>query len=128
MEVVASVVGATPSPEQPLMEAGLDSLGAVELRNTLGTRFGIDLAPTSTIDYPTVHALAAHIQTLMAPAALAGADPTGAELGWEVVEEAGAAAVHCVGMSCIYPGALSVVCPAWIVRCCLTWQLSTAGR
>ena len=51
---------------QPLMEAGLDSLGAVELRNALGAKFGIKLPATTTLDYPTVSALAAHLAARIA--------------------------------------------------------------
>ena len=59
---VQSVLGFAPAPEQPLMEAGLDSLGAVELRNALGSRFGIpDLPATLTFDYPYISALASFI-------------------------------------------------------------------
>ena len=47
--------------DQPLMEAGLDSLGAVELRNSLATRFATDLPATLIFDFPTVSALAQHL-------------------------------------------------------------------
>ncbi len=52
---------------QPLMEAGVDSLGAVELRNALGTRFGIELPATVTLDFPSVSALSAHLAAVVAP-------------------------------------------------------------
>ena len=46
---------------QPLMEAGLDSIGAVELRNAVSASFGIELLATATFDYPSVIALAHYI-------------------------------------------------------------------
>jgi len=61
---VASVMGREAAPTQPLMEAGLDSLGAVELRNALAARFGVELPATVTLDHPTIDALAAYIAAL----------------------------------------------------------------
>ena len=43
------------------MEAGLDSIGAVELRNAVSTSFGIELLATATFDYPSADALARYI-------------------------------------------------------------------
>ena len=48
------------------MEAGVDSLGAVELRNALGTRFGVELPATVTLDFPSIAALSAHLATVVA--------------------------------------------------------------
>lgn len=58
---VCSILGSTIDLEQPLMEAGLDSLGAIELRNSLSSLFGIELPATITLDYPTAAALANYI-------------------------------------------------------------------
>lgn len=43
---------------EPLMAAGLDSLGAVELRNALEGALRVPLPPTLAFDYPTAAAIA----------------------------------------------------------------------
>ena len=63
--MAATVLGSPVSNDQPLMAAGLDSLGAVELRNALAAAFGTELPPTVTLDYPTVSALAGYITQLV---------------------------------------------------------------
>lgn len=45
----------------------MDSLGAVELRNSIQTRFGIELPATVTFDYPTATAMASYISSQRAP-------------------------------------------------------------
>lgn len=45
--------------------------GAVELRNTLVSQFGVELPATATFDYPTVAALAAFIVSQGAAPAMA---------------------------------------------------------
>jgi hypothetical protein len=47
--------------------------GAVELRNTLNSKFGVDLPPTVTLDYPTIAALAAYLAANATSALAAGA-------------------------------------------------------
>lgn len=78
--VVQSVLGQVPAPTQPLMEAGLDSLGAVELRNALGSRFAIELPATVTFDFPTIAALGAYLAAAVPHAGAAVADPAAIEL------------------------------------------------
>jgi NADPH:quinone reductase-like Zn-dependent oxidoreductase/SAM-dependent methyltransferase len=48
-------------PRTPLGELGLDSLLAVELRNTLGASLGRSLPATLLFDYPTIGALTDHL-------------------------------------------------------------------
>lgn len=55
--VVEQMLGKVIDPSQPLMEAGLDSLGAVELRTALGQRFNQELPGTVTFDYPSAASL-----------------------------------------------------------------------
>ena len=66
LSVVSSVLGAAPTPDTPLMEAGLDSIGAVEVRNAVASKFGVDLPATVTFDYPTVQALAGFVHSRVA--------------------------------------------------------------
>ena len=46
---------------QPLMEAGLDSLASVELRNSLSTAFDLELPASFAFDYPSIAAMAGFI-------------------------------------------------------------------
>ena len=67
--MAAEVMGAEVDAEVPLMSAGLDSLGAVELRNGISAKFGISLPATFSFDYSTLQV--AHIpngaKTIISP-------------------------------------------------------------
>jgi acyl carrier protein len=73
-EAIVSVLGTTVDVEAPLMSAGLDSLGSVELKNALERRAGLELPSTLVFDYPTASALAGFLA-----GKLAGAGPDAPE-------------------------------------------------
>ena len=66
--MIEGVLGDSIAPDAPLMEAGLDSIGSVEVRNAVASRFGVELPATVTFDYPSVEALAGYVVGTMAPA------------------------------------------------------------
>lgn len=102
--MVVGILGTTVDPEQPLMEAGLDSLGAVDLRNALMARYNLELPATATFDFPTVAAMAQHIAASMATSndmAPAWQDNALVEHDYGPPTSA---AVQIVGLSCTYPG------------------------
>ena len=60
------IIGSAISASEPLMAAGLDSLGAVEMRNSLEARLGLELPSTLVFDYPTIAAIAAFVSDSLA--------------------------------------------------------------
>jgi 3-oxoacyl-(acyl-carrier-protein) synthase/acyl carrier protein len=66
-ETVSGVLGLPVEADEPLMDAGLDSMSSVQLRNKLGSDLGMMLPATLVFDYPSVSALAAYLATLIVP-------------------------------------------------------------
>ena len=56
-KTVEELLGSVVPNDAPLMGAGLDSLSAVDLVQTLGQRLGTELEPTALFDYPTIGSL-----------------------------------------------------------------------
>jgi 8-amino-7-oxononanoate synthase len=77
-DAIAKVLGFTASelidPQQNFSELGMDSLMAVELKNSLQTSLGISMAQTVAFDYPTVELLANYLAK-----AVLDVDPLGIE-------------------------------------------------
>ena len=74
--IAGRVLGSEPTPDAPLMEAGLDSLAAVELRNSASEAFNLSLPATVVFDHPTLAALSADVvRRLQAALASKGATP-----------------------------------------------------
>lgn len=61
-------LGSDVSHNEPLMSAGLDSLGAVEFRNSLSTQLALDLPTTFVFDYPTIDSMVAYLEEELDPA------------------------------------------------------------
>ncbi len=95
-------------------EIGLNSLGAVELRNRLGQVTGLKLSSTLIFDYPDPRALAAYLCTRLD----GGATTTAA--GSARVERRVGEPIAVVGMACRYPG--GVDCPEGL------WEMVAQGR
>ena len=60
-KLIKEMIGDDVPPTQPLMEVGIDSLEAVELRNNLSESFGLDLPATIMFDYSTMQLLSEFI-------------------------------------------------------------------
>lgn len=60
-------------PQQPFAEAGLDSIGSVEIRNAASALVGRELPVTVAFDYPSVASIAKFIVSQMQPPGIADA-------------------------------------------------------
>jgi len=67
-QAARELLGSDTSVDAPLMEAGLDSLGAVEFRSRLSSQLGIKLPETLIFDFPTLRQVKSHVGSLAAPA------------------------------------------------------------
>ena len=75
MTEVRNVVGHAIHPEEPLMTAGLDSRGGMELRRTMATALGMQLPVTLLYDYQTIDDIVEYINsTVVESAAKAAAE------------------------------------------------------
>lgn len=64
--LVEEMLGSRLEPHRPFMEAGLDSLGAVELHSNLCAAFKCELPATVVFDFPNINALATYISAKLA--------------------------------------------------------------
>ena len=56
--IAAEVTGTTISVDAPLMDSGLDSIGATELSNKMSARLNTELSPTLLFDHPSLRSIA----------------------------------------------------------------------
>ena len=71
--VLAHPDATTLDPDRHFKDLGIDSLSALELRNTLTRHTGLTLPATLVFDHPTPSALAHHLMTQLSPATPASA-------------------------------------------------------
>jgi hypothetical protein len=71
-EQVAGVLGSPVGGDDPLMAAGLDSLGATELQQGLANALGVELPSTLVFDYPTINAMAEYLASKLSDTLPAG--------------------------------------------------------
>ena len=111
VEMVQRTAGELANADAPLMEAGVDSLGAVELRNQLQSAVGaaVSLPSTVVFDHPTARQLASMLQPAQTASA-ATAPALVSRSGWRC----GAGSVATEGTSALLPASSPVRC---IVAC-----------
>ena len=73
MDEVSAVLGFGVQPSESLVGAGLDSIGAVELRNKLQSLAGCQLPAVVVFDYPSPSALASYLSSVDAQASAVAA-------------------------------------------------------
>ena len=56
--IAAEVIGTTISADAPLMDSGLDSIGATELSNKISAHLNTELSPTLLFDHPSLRSIA----------------------------------------------------------------------
>jgi acyl carrier protein len=81
MKVLLFDADRRPRSDQRLMDLGLDSLMAVQLRNLLesGLGPGVSLPATLIFDYPTIGSISAYLSNVLAPETAPGSSEKGAQ-------------------------------------------------
>ena len=86
MEAINSVLGHDIDADEPLMDAGLDSLGMAEVGSLIQTNLGVELPSTVAFDYPTVSAMSHFVsQQLFPQSGASGSRPLFGSAGSVVV-------------------------------------------
>lgn len=90
---------------QPLMEAGLDSLGAIELQNIIASHFHVDLPSTFAFDYPSVASMATYLAKALSNIKQASIEDMQSKLALSLDSSQRGYNLTCMmGASCYCPG------------------------
>jgi acyl carrier protein len=94
MQVLGADAASRPARHDRLMELGMDSLMAVQLRNALSTALALDppLPSTLMFDYPTINAIADFLLERLMPAAQRGKSTESTNVQTPVIRSAAAIA------------------------------------
>ena len=96
------------------MEAGLGSIEALELQNTIAEVFDLKVLPTLAFDYPSVRSMAHYLITLKWPnEGSVGVDPR-TTLESASMRPTGSSLSCIMGVGCRYPGG-ALIQQAYIV-------------
>uniref|UniRef100_A0A0G4HR60 Uncharacterized protein n=1 Tax=Chromera velia CCMP2878 TaxID=1169474 RepID=A0A0G4HR60_9ALVE len=115
VETASQVLGGSaselPPMDAPLQDLGIDSLGAVELRNSLQTKLGVQLPATVLFDYPTLNGIVGFICQQVRESAMSQGERQSASLSALArlndgmpVEQPEDRRVAVVGLACRLPG------------------------
>ena len=111
--MVENLLGTTLLKNQPFMEAGLDSMSAVELRSTLIEKFGMELPATVMFDYPSIQALAEYISGRISSGSLQSSIDYNLSAAAVDVGKPALSTTDIMGVSARYPGETTGVDGFW---------------
>ena len=131
LEVVACIAGSSVDADTALMDAGIDSLASVELRNQLQNAAGDRIAVSSTVifDHPTARSLTSHLAPDEAPLLTPSAGGERASCNGETTRALTALTVMLPGGARSLPGGwhlIATACNAFSTSPTTRWE-STPG-
>lgn len=106
-------------------QAGVDSLGAVELRNAVAEQFCIVLPATAIFDYPSSASLAQYVMSILPSKSTQKEDLGSRYQSLTMLEEPKKTTVSVSSCSCSFPGQTESMPPLSHFPYCLSWLLQS---